>query len=134
MAESKQPCDVFFETWKAEVAHLQYSLTGPEGHARLSHALTAARSRSWIYAHNVMGWSEGEAMLASGYMALALLHWLREDGADWELLKARLRASQERGRTELPDAVARTESRVARHLEILSRGAEGPGPALGTTD
>lgn len=134
MADSKQPCDVFFDTWKAEVIHLQHSLTGPESRARLSHALTAARSRSWIYAHNVIGWSEGEAMLASGYMALALLHWLREDGADWALLQARLHASQERGRTELPDAIARTESRVARHLELLSRGAEEPGMVLGASD
>jgi hypothetical protein len=129
MGETKQPYDIFFETWKAEVVHLPRILAGPKGHPRLSHALTAARSRSWIYAHNVLGWSEGEAMLACGYMALTLLHWLREDGGDWDLLRARLHASQERGRTELPDAIPQTESMVARQMELFSREwTGGPHP------
>ena len=131
MEPSREPWQVFFETWNAETVHLPRA-TDAEGRARaaatLYHALLSARSRAWLFARRVLGWSEKEALLASGHMAASLLHWVRTDGVDRELLRARLRASQERGRAErtLGDfhAVARMEEVLAAQAErLLGSGA-----------
>lgn len=134
MERSREPWQVFFETWNAETVHLPPT-TDAEGRARaaatLYHAMLSARSRAWLFARRVMGWSEKEALLASGHMAAALLHWVRTDGADRDLLRARLRASQERGRAErtLGDfhAVAHMEEVLAAQAERLLAAAGAPG-------
>lgn len=98
----RQPYEVFLESWGAEMGSIPWRAPVPEEHReRVLHALHSGRWRAWRYAHGVLGWGRHEAVLACRFIELALLHWMRTDGVDRGVLRARLRAAQERGRVEL---------------------------------
>lgn len=126
MSDARQPHQVFFETWRAEVGHLPREGPvdrGSEHLAKISHALMVARHRSWLYGCKALGWSDVEASLVSGHLAVTLLHWLRTDGTDLELLRARLQAAQERAWTDLAvgadDPLGRLEEVLGGHFQLL---------------
>lgn len=119
----RQPFHVFLESWGAEMGPLDWAAPfAEEVRERALHALRSARWRAWIYARDVLGWGNEEAVLACRFVELAFLHWLRTDGADREVLLGRLEAAQERGRLELAlsdHAIRRADSLLEAQLGEL---------------
>lgn len=98
----RQPYHVFLESWGAEMGPHVWAAPFPEElRERALHALRSARWRAWIYARDVLGWGNEEAVLACRFVELAFIHWMRTDGEDRDVLVSRLEAAQERGRLEL---------------------------------
>lgn len=97
----REPCDMFLESWSAEMGAIPWHAPFPaEARERALHALRSARWRAWTYARGI-GWGNEESVLACRFIELTFLYWMRTDGEDREVLRARLRAAQERGRAEL---------------------------------
>ncbi len=124
MPEEREPWEVFFESWAERTRHVPRVAPIPSVPSERSPgfgALDTARTRSEVYARNVLRWSRPEARLAAGHMALILLEWTRMDGEDRSALRARLRSAQERGRAEAVlglAAVDRMEETLATQLQL----------------
>jgi hypothetical protein len=116
----RQPYHVFLESWGAEMGPVAWRAPFPPEHReRALHALRSGRWRAWSYARDVLGWGNEESVLACRFIELAFLHWMRTDGEDRGVLRARLAAAQERGRTELTlrdHAIRRADSLLEAQL------------------
>lgn len=124
MPETREPWEVFFESWAERTPHVRRAFpVAGSGRVRSPAflALDTARSRAEIYSRDVLRWPRLDARLAVGYMVLALIEWTRLDGEDRATLRGRLRDAQERGRAEaaqgLP-AAERLEATLTTQLQL----------------
>jgi hypothetical protein len=124
MRDTREPWEIFFESWAERTQHVR-RVTPIAGAGRVRSpafgALDTARSRTEIYARDVLRWPRLEARLVAGFMALALIEWTRLDGEDRAALRAHLLAAQERGRTEAArgsSAAERLEATLSTQLQL----------------